>query len=106
MGQTIIAAMARCTDHRTVKKVRVTRTGHGLHDYGKPSSDTYGHTFYIRESSAACIPHVWLFTTPSHQMPGEVGIALHLNEEQARYLARCLQTWIDEIHKRVAEGKA
>ena len=86
-----------------VKRCRITKTERGFHNYGRPVHCTYGTEVWVRESSSADGPHVWMFLKEDRSVlpstpPGEA--ACHLNASQAREVIRRLQTWLDVIPSR------
>jgi len=87
-----------------VSRVRITkRNDRGFHQYGKDSTCTYGTTIRVYESSSAEGPHLWLELQNGDELMRKAitGYAsAHLNQQQAEYLIRRLQTWVDEIPKR------
>lgn len=80
-------------------KPKITRTpvgDRGLGDY-LSETDTYGHSFTVRDSSAASQQCVWIFL--NDQVTGlhlghETHAALHLNVELAEKLSAALDAFV------------
>ena len=79
-------------------RVRVTREGRGLRQYGKEMRCSYGTRINVRESSSAEGSYVWLFMEQQFYSDQPVKDAsAHLSVKQARELVRRLQTWLDDV---------
>lgn len=86
-----------------MEPIKITSSERGFHDYGESVVDSYGTTFYVRESSSASGPHVWVFVEENLMIftRAEAGKAsLHLDKDQAQALITRLQAWLNEIPER------
>jgi hypothetical protein len=73
----------------------------GFEQYGDPIEADYGHKLWVKESSAADTPHVWLFIDPESAPPGT---SPHLSLADAIRLRDALDCYIERVPARWTTG--